>query len=60
MIICLKLGCVLTDMSLDYALKVCNTFKADEIGAMPIITKMTLSFTETEIMTKQTIDVKGM
>lgn len=53
--------CVLTDMSLDYAPEgVYHTFKADEIGAMPIITKMTLSFTETEIMTKQTIDAKGM
>ena len=53
--------CVLTDMTLDYAPEgVYHTFKADEIGAMPIITKMTLSFTETEIMTKQTIDAKGM
>ena len=53
--------CVLTDMSLDYAPEgVYHTFKADEIGAMPIITKMTLSFTETEVMTKQTIGERGM
>ncbi len=53
--------CVLTDMTLDYAPEgVFHTFKEDGIGAMPIITKMTLAFTETEIMTKQTIDAKGM
>ena len=51
----------MTDMSLDYAPEgVYHTFKADEIGAMPIITKMTLSFTETEVMTKQTIGERGM
>ena len=53
--------CVLTDMSLDYAPEgVYHTFKADEIAAMAIITKMTLSFTETEVMTKQTIGERGM
>ncbi len=47
--------CVLTDMSVDYSPEgVFSTFKADEKGAMPVISKMTLSFTETEIMTKQT------
>ena len=47
--------CVLTDMSVDYAPEgVFHTFKADNKGAMPVISKMTLSFTETEIMTKQT------
>ena len=53
--------CVLTDMNIDYAPEgVYHTFKADRVGAMPVITKMTLSFTETEIMTKQTIAAKGM
>ena len=48
--------CVLTDMSVDYSPEgVFHTFKADEKGAMPVISKMTLSFTETEIMTKQTV-----
>ncbi len=47
--------CVLTDMSVDYSPEgVFSTFKADSKGAMPVISKMTLSFTETEIMTKQT------
>jgi len=47
--------CVLTDMSIDYSPEgVFHTFKADNKGAMPVISKMTLSFTETEIMTKQT------
>ena len=53
--------CVLTDMNIDYAPEgVYHTFAADPYGAMPVITKMTLSFTETEIMTKQTIAAKGM
>jgi hypothetical protein len=48
--------CVLTDMSIDYAPEgVFHTFKADPQGAMPVITKLTLTFSETEIMTKQTI-----
>lgn len=47
--------CVLTDMSVDYSPEgVFHTFKADDKGAMPVISKMTLAFTETEIMTKQT------
>jgi len=48
--------CVLTDMSIDYSPDgVFHTFKADDKGAMPVISKMTLSFTETEIMTKETV-----
>ncbi len=52
--------CVCTDMSVDYAPEnVFHTFKADAKGAMPVITKMTLSFTETEVMTKQTTSPEG-
>ncbi len=48
--------CVLTDMSVDYAPEgVFHTFKADAQGAMPVISKVSLTFSETEIMTKQTI-----
>ena len=48
--------CVLTDMSIDYAPEgVFHTFKADVQGAMPVISKISLTFSETEIMTKQTI-----
>jgi len=48
--------CVLQDMSVDYAPEgVFHTFKADAQGAMPVISKLTLTFSETEIMTKQTI-----
>jgi hypothetical protein len=48
--------CVLTDMSLDFAPEgVFTTFKGDEQGAAPVLTKMDLSFTELEIMTKETI-----
>jgi len=48
--------CVLTDMSVDYAPEgVFHTFKADKHGAMPVISKVSLTFSETEIMTKQTI-----
>jgi hypothetical protein len=47
--------CVLTDMSIDYSPEgVFHTFKADDKGAMPVISNMKLSFSETEIMTKQT------
>ena len=47
--------CALTDMNIDYSPEgVFSTLKADSKGAMPVISKMTLSFTETEIMTKQT------
>src|SRR6056300_714010 len=47
--------CVLTDMSVDYSPEgVFHTFKSDDKGAMPVISNMKLSFTETETMTKQT------
>jgi hypothetical protein len=47
--------CVLTDMSIDYSPEgVFHTFKADDKGAMPVISNMKLTFSETEIMTKQT------
>jgi len=47
--------CVLTDMSVDYSPEgVFHTFKADNQGAMPVLSKLTLTFSETEIMTKQT------
>jgi len=50
--------CALTDMSIDYSPEgVFTTFKADEKGAMPVLTKMDLSFTEMEIMTKETIAI---
>ena len=48
--------CVLQDMSVDYAPEgVFHTFKSDVHGAMPVISKLSLTFSETEIMTKQTI-----
>lgn len=48
--------CVLQDMSVDYAPEgVFHTFKSDPQGAMPVISKINLTFSETEIMTKQTI-----
>jgi len=48
--------CALTDMSVDYSPEgVFTTFKGDDRGAAPAITKMELSFTEMEIMTKETI-----
>ena len=48
--------CALTDMNIDYSPEgVFTTFKADEKGAAPVLTKMDLSFTEMEIMTKETI-----
>jgi hypothetical protein len=50
--------CALTSMSVDYSPEgVFTTFKADEKGAMPVLTKMDLSFTEMEIMTKETIAI---
>jgi hypothetical protein len=50
--------CALTDMSIDYSPEgVFTTFKADEKGAAPVLTKMELSFTEMEIMTKETIAI---
>ena len=48
--------CALTDMSVDYSPEgVFTTFKGDDKGAAPVLTKMELSFTEMEIMTKETI-----
>mgnify|MGYP003653773392 FL=1 len=48
--------CALTDMSVDYSPEgVFTTFKGDDKGAHPVLTKMELSFTEMEIMTKETI-----
>ena len=50
--------CALENMSIDYSPEgVFTTFKADEKGAMPVLTKMDLSFTEMEIMTKETIAI---
>jgi len=47
--------CVLTDMKVNYAPEgVVSTFTPDEKGAAPTIINMDLSFTELEIMTKQT------
>ena len=48
--------CVLTKMDLAHGDEsVFSTFAADELGAAPVYTKMALSFSETEIMTKQKI-----
>jgi len=48
--------CVLKDMSVDYSPEgVFTTFKGDNMGAHPVLTKMELTFNETEIMTKETI-----
>ena len=48
--------CVLKDMSVDYSPEgVFTTFKGDVGGAHPVLTKMELTFNETEIMTKETI-----
>jgi len=48
--------CALTDMSVDYSPEgVFTTFKGDDKGAAPVLTKMDLTFTEMEIMTKETI-----
>jgi hypothetical protein len=48
--------CVLTDMTIDQSPEgVFTTFKSDENGAFPTATKVTLAFTETEIMTKQKV-----
>lgn len=48
--------CVLTKLDLSHGDdSVFSTFAADELGAAPIYTKMALSFSETEIMTKQKI-----
>jgi len=48
--------CALTDMNVDYSPEgVFTTFKGDDKGAAPVLTKMDLTFTEMEIMTKETI-----
>jgi len=48
--------CVLKDMNLDYSPEgVFTTFKGDDMGAHPTLIKMDVTFTETEIMTKETI-----
>mgnify|MGYP007073088236 CR=1 FL=1 len=48
--------CVLTKMDLEHGDQtVFSTFAGDELGAAPVYTKMSLSFSETEIMTKQKI-----
>tara|TARA_Y100001970_G_scaffold282645_1_gene395924 strand:- start:115 stop:1242 length:1128 start_codon:yes stop_codon:yes gene_type:complete len=48
--------CALTNMNVDYSPEgVFTTFKRDDRGAAPVITKMSLQFTEMEIMTKETI-----
>ena len=48
--------CVLKDMSVDYSPEgVFTTLKGDAAGAHPVLTKMDLTFNETEIMTKETI-----
>jgi len=47
---------VLTSMAVDYAPDgVVTTFKPDNGGASPVITNVSLTFQETEIMTKETI-----
>lgn len=48
--------CVLTNLDIQHGDETAfNTFAGDELGAAPIFTKMTLKFSETEIMTKTTI-----
>ena len=48
--------CVLKDMNVDYSPEgVFTTFKGDDMGAHPTLIKMDVTFTETEIMTKETI-----
>jgi len=48
--------CVLTNMNVDFAPEgVFTTFLADQQGAPPTLATMSLSFTETEIMTKERI-----
>ena len=50
--------CALTDMTIDYSPEgVFTTFKGDDKGAAPVLTKMDLTFTEMEIMTKETIAI---
>ena len=48
--------CAMTSFNVDYAPESqFNTFHPDEIGAPPLNVKMSMSFTELEIMTKETI-----
>jgi len=48
--------CALDNMSIDYSPEgVFTTFKADDRGASPVVTKINLEFTEMEIMTKETV-----
>ena len=48
--------CVCTSLELSHGAEgVFSTFAGDELGAAPIYTKMSLKFSETEIMTKKTI-----
>jgi hypothetical protein len=48
--------CVLKTMEIDHSPEgVFSTYKGDESGAHPVITKLTLTFGETEIMTKEKI-----
>jgi len=48
--------CVLKTLELDQSPEgVFTTFAADERGAMPVYSKMSLTFTETEIMTKEKV-----
>ena len=48
--------CVLKSMNVDFSPEgVFTTFKGDGQGAHPVLTKMDLTFGETEIMTKETI-----
>ena len=50
--------CALRSMNLDYAPEgVFTTFKGDDKGAAPVLTKMDLDFVEMEIMTKETIAI---
>ena len=50
--------CALTDLSIDYSPEgVFTTFKGDDKGAAPVLTKLDLTFTEMEIMTKETVAV---
>ena len=50
--------CALRSMNLDYAPEgVFTTFKGDDKGAAPVLTKMDLDFVEMEIMTKETVAI---
>ena len=50
--------CALRSMNLDYSPEgVFTTFKGDDKGAAPVLTKMDLDFVEMEIMTKETVAI---